>query len=345
MRGGLSGRAALYHAASAERASVVVRIGWWWRLGIHAAMVMMAAGCGTGSMPFGLGAKTGEAQLTATAFVTADRQELPLRRWLPEGPPRLVLLALHGMNDYGRTFDRPARHWAGRGIATYAYDQRGFGGASGRGRWHGEAALADDAKTAIVLLHRRYPGLPLYVIGESMGAAVAISALTQGDAPATDGVILSAPAVWPRHAMPVLQTALVSVGLALAPSLTLRSRPERSDATDDPEVLAEMAADSLLIRETRLDTLAGVGLLMDAAATAASRLSGRILVLYGDRDKIIPAAATETLLAGLRAGPAVVTAIRYEQGHHLLLRDRQAGRVLADIDAWLESRGPQVAAR
>ncbi|MEJ0071172.1 MAG: alpha/beta fold hydrolase [Pseudomonadota bacterium] len=71
---------------------------------------------------------------------------------------------------------RPARPGARHGIATYAYDQRGFGGAPDRGRWAGTPQLAADVASAAALLRGRYPGVPLYLLGESMGGAVAILA-------------------------------------------------------------------------------------------------------------------------------------------------------------------------
>ena len=50
---------------------------------------------------------------------------------LPTSGVKAVILALHGFNDYSNAFAMPARLWAERGIASYAYDQRGFGGAPG----------------------------------------------------------------------------------------------------------------------------------------------------------------------------------------------------------------------
>src|SRR5262249_47536372 len=44
------------------------------------------------------------------------------------GEVRAVILALHGFNDYSHAFAMPGPLWAEQGIATYAYDQRGFGG-------------------------------------------------------------------------------------------------------------------------------------------------------------------------------------------------------------------------
>ena len=85
------------------------------------------------------------------------------------GIPRAVILALHGFNDYSNAFAAPGAAWARLGIATYAYDQRGFGAAPARGRWAGGRVFAEDATTAACLLRQRHPGVPLYLLGESMG--------------------------------------------------------------------------------------------------------------------------------------------------------------------------------
>ncbi|HXC15709.1 MAG TPA: alpha/beta hydrolase, partial [Stellaceae bacterium] len=97
-------------------------------------------------------------RFTGSEFIAADGARLPLRIWLPAGPVKAVILALHGFNDYSRAFAAPGKAWASDGIATYAYDQRGFGAAPERGLWPGRAALAADAATACKVLRRRYPG-------------------------------------------------------------------------------------------------------------------------------------------------------------------------------------------
>jgi len=63
---------------------------------------------------------------------------------------------------------------------TYAYDQRGFGKSPTRGRWPGTDTLVEDARAVAALLHERYPDLPIYVVGESMGGALALVAADRG---------------------------------------------------------------------------------------------------------------------------------------------------------------------
>src|SRR4051812_9200487 len=107
-----------------------------------ALLLVAAAGCTPALQRSG--AVTAPPALTAGALVTPDGEKLPLRAWLPDRPPGAVIVALHGFNDYSNAFDAPGRFWAARGIATYAYDQRGFGGAPARGIWADFTTLQAD---------------------------------------------------------------------------------------------------------------------------------------------------------------------------------------------------------
>ena len=67
------------------------------------------------------------ARLDPDAFVSFDGSRLGLTQWEAQGPPKAVLIGVHGMNDYARAFALAAPYWAQNGVTTYAYDQRGFG--------------------------------------------------------------------------------------------------------------------------------------------------------------------------------------------------------------------------
>ena len=231
------------------------------------------------------------ARLTDDKFVTADGQLLPLRKWLPQGQAKAVILALHGFNDYSNALDGPGTIWAKLGIATYAYDQRGFGAAPERGRWPGRATLAADAASASRILRRLYPGVPLYLLGESMGGAVAIIAMTGESGtpiPDVDGVILIAPAVWGRPTMDLLPRVALWIGVRVAPGLTLTGRGLHIQASNNIPMLRALGRDPLVIKDTRIDTIWGLVNLMDAALASAPRLRAPLLLMYGAEDEIIP---------------------------------------------------------
>jgi alpha-beta hydrolase superfamily lysophospholipase len=75
---------------------------------------------------------------------------------------------------------------------------------------------------------------------------------------------------------------------------------------------------------------------MDKALTASRKLTVPTLILYGEKDEIIPAPATCRLLASLPpAPPGRWRLVQYPAGYHMLTRDLQGQAVLADMQAWL----------
>ncbi len=274
-----------------------------------------------------------------------DGTALPARAWLPPPgtPTRRVILALHGFNDSRDAWAIPAPALAAAGNAVIAPDQRGFGATPTRGRWPGADALVADARACVRALHARFPGLPLAVMGESMGGAVALllAASPAGASPAAtpddavDATVLLAPAVWDRAELgPVLTAALwAAATIAPAHEVTGRELPLRVVATDNRDALLALIHDPLTVHATRLDVLHGLVDLMDRAATAAPHARGPLLILDGGRDRIVPPAATAATWAAL---PAAARHGFYPGGYHLLLRDRDRALPTADLAAWLD---------
>ena len=122
-------------------------------------------------------------RLEDRAFVSFDGARLGLTRWdgVGDAAPWAVIIGVHGMNDYANAFHLAAAWWAGQGVTTYAYDQRGFGRSPHRGVWAADAATTEDLRTIVALVRRRHPSAVIAVAGESLGGAVAIEAFASED--------------------------------------------------------------------------------------------------------------------------------------------------------------------
>lgn len=297
------------------------------------AMFAAVAACAPGHMSPGPEVTT--ASIEDRELLTSDGQRLPMRAWMPETPPRAVIVALHGFNDYSTAFEMPARHWAGRGVATYAYDQRGFGDAPNRGRWPGAAAYAGDAATALRLVRSRHPGVPVYLLGESMGGAIAMVTMARAKAPAVDGVILVAPAVWGRQTMGFVQRWALALVSSTLPSLSLSGSGLGFRPSDNDEMLRDFSRDPRVIKDTRADTVRGLVDLMDDALAASARFEARALVLYGEKDQIVPKEPTALMLSRLPGAADRQRVAVYPDGWHMLLRDLQAETVWNDVLSWI----------
>ena len=279
---------------------------------------------------------TAAPQLLADRMIMDDGVALPLRHWQPTGEPKAVILALHGFNDYSLSFDAPAKTWTAAGIATFAYDQRGFGATPYRGLWAGEDRMMADLRTAAALLRARYPATPLYLLGESMGGSVIMAAAASTDPPPADGLILAAPAIWGRETQGPIQTGALWLAAHTVPWAELTGEGLHVHPSDNIAMLRQLGRDPLVIKETRVDAIYGLVNLMDRAYEAAPHLHGRVLVLYGSREDILPGSAVLATLhrmpADLGRRPRVAF---YRKGYHMLLRDLDAELVRGDIAAWI----------
>jgi acylglycerol lipase len=264
----------------------------------------------------------------------AGEADLPRRQWLPEAPPRAVILAVHGFNDYGNAFAEFGAFAAARGIAVHAYDQRGFGANPAAGRWAGTPALIADLEAERARVGALYPGVPVHLLGESMGAAVILAATAQGAALEAEGVILTAPAVWGGDQLNPFYRATLWLVSRLAPGLKLTGRSLGVMASDNLDVLRALSADPLFIKQTRVDAIAGLVELMDTAYAAAGSLSGPVLILVGERDEIVPPDSQIAMIERVRTTSCV--RVVYPEGWHLLLRDLQRQVVWEDILAWID---------
>ncbi len=262
-----------------------------------------------------------------------DGYELPLEHWLPEAEPQAVVLALHGFNDYRNAFASVGPYLAARGIATYAYDQRGFGATADRGFWVGSDRMIADARTMVELLRIQHPSLPVYLLGESMGGAVSL-ATASGVDELVDGAVLVAPAVWARETMPWYQRWALAVARTVAPGWQPTGHGLKRQASDNIPMLRAFGRDPLVIKKTRIDAVAGLADLMDLALASAPRVNTRTLVLYGERDEIVPKLPTCRMLQTLPSNVDWRLGL-YPEGYHMLTRDLNGEQVIADIASWI----------
>jgi alpha-beta hydrolase superfamily lysophospholipase len=276
-------------------------------------------------------------RLAAQEVIMDDGYRLPLRRWEPEGRPRVLVLAAHGFNDYANAFATLGPYLAGKGVLTYAYDQRGFGATARRGHWAGTGRMIADLRAVARLLRRRHPGLPLYLLGESMGGGL-IMAAEADDERVADGALLLAPAVWSRETMNPFQRLVLWAAAHSLPWLELSGSGLDIRPSDNVPMLRALGADPQVIKETRVDALWGVTNLMDRAAASAPALPAPALILYGEHDEIIPKTAFCATLRHLPRGEPALRLVLYRDGWHMLARDLQGERVMADIAAWIAER-------
>ncbi|WP_157982027.1 alpha/beta fold hydrolase [Oceanicella sp. SM1341] len=271
--------------------------------------------------------------------VEAEGVALPLVHWPAEGAPRAVVLGLHGYGDYAAsTFAQAGPAWAARGLELYAYDQRGFGHNADHGEWPGPGALIDDLAEVARAVAARHPGLPLFVLGHSMGGGVALAAAGEGRLPEASGLVLLAPAVWGGSTLPLPYRASAWIVEQLVPDKRWTGDGVvRIQPSDNIPMLQALAADPLVIHAPASRDFMGLVRLMDRAVAAAPTSPLPTLMVYGAHDEVVP---EDPVRAAYAALPGEKRFAFMSDGWHMLLRDLDAATVHADVADWvLEQAG------
>lgn len=258
--------------------------------------------------------------------------ELFWQGWLPTEPPTGVLLISHGLGEHAGRYGNVVDALVPDGWAVYGLDHRGHGRSSGR-RAHVDTYadwLADfDAFRRVVAA--RHEGLPVFLLGHSMGGQIALAyALDhQGD---LSGLVLSAPALAsnqvPKAALPVLKLLA-----KVAPTL----RPAGIDTTKiskDPAVLAAYQADPLVHsgKPSLGLSLALVGQ-FGVLPERARGLRLPLLLQHGSLDELTDPAGTR-LLEGTSGSPDQ-TVHWYEGYWHEIYNEPEREVPLKDLREWL----------
>lgn len=286
-----------------------------------------------------MGPAIGPAHLTDDAIITADGARLPLHVWPATGETRAVILALHGFTDYSNAFALPASAWSTVGITTYAYDQRGFGAAEPHLRWAGAETYTNDARTALSVIRRAHPDVPLYLLGESMGGAVAILAVTETETAGdiADGMILIAPGMLDRPELSEAERTFLDIGAHTLPWAMSGKRGITVWPTDNLALLKQMAQDPLMQREVRFDQIYGLLNMLEKSTRRIRRIDLPTLALFGGKDEILPPGAADYFeqqtIAQMARG--TVRTERIPGAYHMLLRDKDATSRHDRIGAWV----------
>ena len=254
--------------------------------------------------------------------------------WLPAADPRAVVVLAHGASEHSGRYAWTGERLAERGYALYALDHRGHG------RSEGARAVIDrmsralaDIDTLVELAHSRHPGLPLHLLGHSMGGALAIAyALRHQDK--LDTLVLSAPAAALETAS-LFERAAGRVLSAIAPRTGV-FEIESAAVSRDPGVVRDYDADPLnhhgkLPARTVKELADEIGGFHDGAPALTLPLLG----MHGTGDRITPPAGTEMIVE--RASSADKRLIEYDGLYHEILNEPERERVLSDIADWLDA--------
>ncbi len=260
---------------------------------------------------------------------------LPLIDWQPEGRnPKAVLLCIHALGLENRAFMPFGRAMVKKGFAIYAMDVRGFGAWQsdyGSETVHFKRAL-DDIRVLIQILNTRHPNLPVFLVGESMGGALALRAASEFGCK-IDGVISSVPSA-ERYG-----EAKMASKVALH---FLRNPNKPFNIVSDIASQATTSKD--LIQVWKNDPKAKIGLspieliefdrFMKTTKARCSLINKPVIVVQGLADKLVKPAGTYEMFNKVNSSDKALILIG-NADHLILETTNQSELLLEGLSAWL----------
>ncbi len=284
-------------------------------------------------------------QSTRFTYLARDGVEIVGYRWDPAGKPRGAVQLTHGMGEHMQRYSALARALSGRGLVVYGQDHRGHGatarstGELGQLGPDGWAQLIDDIDLLVSRIHDEQPGLPLVLLGHSMGSyAVQQYLLDHSDQ--VDAVVLTG-----TTALDQLEPAidldkpvdLTAFNAAFQPARTEFDWLSRDEAIVDAYI-ADPRCGFAIDTDSAKDMFAGARRMADPGQAAAIRPDLPLYITVGELD---PTNANLALLNVLvdryrAAGLTDVTVRTYPGARHEILLETNRDEVVASILDWLD---------
>lgn len=269
--------------------------------------------------------------------------------WTPTTPPRGLVLIFHGLGAHANfpSVRIAAEALAAHGFLVFGLDQPGHGMSKGlRGYLPSAECVIECGLAGYRAAVATHAGLPTFLLGTSMGGAIAIAvadrAAKEAGLPAPWGLVLLAPMLAP--AASPLKVALVTflarlpcvAPLALIPS----SATSSDDQYADPEIRREIDEDTLAYKgKLRIGSAAAVLDLGRQTEAALSAVRTPFLCCIAERERVLGPLNREAQERLVRAAatPSARRAVkRYDTLHGILCEPpAKRAEIVDDIVAWL----------
>jgi alpha-beta hydrolase superfamily lysophospholipase len=263
-----------------------------------------------------------------------DGLDLYARGWKPEAPKAVVVL-VHGHGEHVNRYPHVAAAFTAAGYALQGFDLRGHGQSAGqRGHTPVYESLMDDIADFIADARKRYPGLPVFLYGHSMGGNQVINYVLRSPQ-GLKGVIATGP--WLKLAFdpPAAQVLVAKLLNSVAPSFSLASGLSQDALSRDPEVVRKYAADPLVHDKISVRLYTGMYGNGFWALEHAADLKIPMLLMHGSADKLTSAPASREFAQ--KAGSLVTLKI-WDGFYHEIHNEPEQAEVLQTMVSWLDSQ-------
>lgn len=249
---------------------------------------------------------------------------------------KAILLCVPGLTENPKTFKKMADEMAPHGVSTYGVSVQGYEVTeSGKKQEKVDFGRSvETVKDAAQSLRRRNPGVPVILLGESTGGAIALKAAALHPK-IFDGLVCAVPTWKIRGKIKIGflasldMTVLRAKRRAIATSLVIKR------ATDNPDLRKEMIeTQSRRQRFSVVETAKFVRFINDSPKTACQVKDLPVLFVHGLKDKVSSPHACATLFSKIPSKRKTYV-VDAEAGHLICEEGQYSRSLFLAIKDWL----------
>ena len=269
-------------------------------------------------------------------FKAQDGTSIYWKGWTPDNAPKAVVHVIHGYAEHIDRYGNVVGELLPAGYAVFGTDHRGHGKSEGkRGHVMSFQEFIDDEKQfQRDVIRAKFPNLPCFVLGHSMGSLIAMNFVEQS-AEGIRGLVLSGTGSRPGTDIPKILLAATRILSSLLPSIHVKSPLPPEFISRDPEVVRAYVEDPLVYNVITPRLAHEMNRYVVIGAQNAGRIQIPVLIQLGSRD---------TAFSGQRdlfemVGAKDKTFKLYEGLKHEVYNELAQDRikVLQDLRSWLDA--------
>lgn len=255
--------------------------------------------------------------------------------WEPDGFPKAVVGLVHGLGEHSGRYSHAGRALVGADYALVAFDLRGHGKSGGqRGHFPSLGSLMDDIDQHIRIASEKFPNLPVFLYGHSLGGLLVLNYATYHKH-TLKGLIVSGAGL----RSPVLEQkgklALAKILGGILPTVTIPTGLDANGISRDLEVVHAYKKDPLVHDKATLST-ARVGLTaVEHAFAHGVELSTPLLMMHGGADRVTYYHGSQEFAALI---PENCTLKLWEGLYHEVHNEPEQDKVFDFMIDWMNSQ-------
>ncbi len=271
-------------------------------------------------------------QISEWNWKSCDDLDLYARAWEPNGVPKASIMLVHGLGEHILRYDHVAAALTEAGYAMLGFDLCGHGKSGGpRGHITSYDALMDDIASFFIQVDERYPGLPKFLYGHSLGGNLVLNYALRRK-PDLRGVIATGP--WLRLAFtpPASQVTLGRLMNGIAPGFTQHSKLNTNGLSHDQAVVSAYDTDPLVHDKISARLFVEMYETGNWALEHAAEFPLPLLLMHGSADPITSAKASQEFAE--KAGDKVTLKI-WDGLYHEIHNEPEKAEVFKVMLDWL----------